>query len=89
MHAGRLERHGDRGNHDADPHLAVGHLQNRLEQGGDPSMPCHITAMQHALLLMLVTHSMHACVLMTELQVEKARVRLDKWEDKKQPLLED
>jgi len=26
---------------------------------------------------------------MTELQVEKARVRLDKWEDKKQPLLED
>jgi hypothetical protein len=37
----------------------------------------------HALLLM------HACVLMTELQVEKAKVRLDKWEDTKQPLLED
>lgn len=40
-------------------------------------IPCHITA------------AMHACVLMTELQVEKAKVRLDKWEDTKQPLLED
>jgi hypothetical protein len=82
MHAGRLERHGDRGNHDADPHLALGHLQDRLEQGGDVFHPYYVTAM-HALLLM------HACVLMTELQVEKAKVRLDKWEDTKQPLLED
>jgi hypothetical protein len=35
VRAGRLERHGHRGNLDADAHPALGHRQNRLEQGGD------------------------------------------------------
>jgi hypothetical protein len=91
--AGRLEWHGGRGNHDADAHLALGHLQNRLEQGGKVTFSIYIAVVPISINLRLASDSDLVTLadkleLKSLLQVEKAKARLDKWEDKKQPLLE-